>query len=479
VIAELDPRLQHWLCCEQTINERIINDAVLGPIDRRSNTVRAAYCPEHRPIWPQKVVWLPEGQSRTYGNLRTALRDAFGYDLPANKTPLLLHPQLPPAHRKLSGVYGASNFGEVWATPTASYRSVLAWRRGRFPALLKLSIGAVIGRRRRALREAQIIGGVLMSAVFDTIPDTDRERLGFDWFSDPAGAVETLSGHGWLLRRLPRMVTGAGAGRLVPMFSLISVRGDHVPLLVDLIRRAGQAPERFVVDRLIRPYVNILAYLLFDQGIQIEGHSQNVLFETDNNGELTGRLVLRDMSDASLSVPFRVARRKPLPVFDPGFFPDGAPVPLASMATDYVCNFGRSWLFRAYDTVERYGLWGFIWSLNTSLARFFPTYDAAAVEDIYLTFWQDAAIQYLGVRPLFRKEPKGLATDEALAYFLRRVDWSSLGCTGGASLPSSAEPLLIERRARRRAKPVYERLECSWGELFFLGGLPAFFRPAF
>ena len=65
MIAELDPRLQHWLCCEQTINERIINDAVLGPIDHRSNTGRAAYYPERRPIWPQKVVWLPEGQART------------------------------------------------------------------------------------------------------------------------------------------------------------------------------------------------------------------------------------------------------------------------------------------------------------------------------------------------------------------------------------------------------------------------------
>ena len=374
-------------------------------------------------MWPQEVVWLPPERARTYGDVTAGVRAAFGIDPPENRTPLFLHPQPPLAHHQLARIHGSSVLEDVRVTPTASYRSVVAWRRGRFPVMLKLSIGAIIGRLRRRLRENQIARGVLMSAVFDTIPPAHREQLGFDWFSEPAGVVETLSGHGWLLRLLPRALRGSDGQTLVPMFSLISARGDRPPLLVELIQRSGADAEAFVIDTILQPYVNAVAYLLFVQGIQVEAHSQNTLMEIDADEGLTRRLVFRDLSDTSISIPLRVARGKPLPRFEPGFLPSGAPFPLASVATDYACNFDRPILFRAFDTVERYGLSGFVWALNASLVRSFPAYDAARIDGAYLALWQNAAVRYLGVKPLFRDDPKGLATDEGLAFFLRRVDW--------------------------------------------------------
>jgi len=467
------------LTWEQTVNERLVNDAVLVPIDGRSNTVRAAYRPEARGVWPQMVVWLPRGSARRYGPVDSAFREAFGVRAPEGRVPLLLHPQPPAAHRHLAAAFGRQTLREVWATPTASYRSVLAWRRGRAPVVLKLSMGAVIGRIRRALREVQVARGVLMSRLFDLIPPTDRERLGIDWFSETAGVVETSSRHGWLLRRLPDTMTGNGARSLVPVFSLISRRGARPPLLVDLIRRAGLSPEEFVIERLVKPYVRALSYLLLEQGIQVEGHAQNVLVETSQEGELTGRFVLRDLSDTSINIALRLVRRLPFPVLPPRFLPESAPFPLASIVADYHSNFARRWLYRAYDTVERYGLWGFVWPINTSLARFFGSYDVDRVEDTYLVLWQQAVIRSLGFEPMFRNGPKGLATDETLAYFLRRVDWRSLGAVAATRLPDAAEPVLVERRARRRPGLSYERLDSAWGALYLSEGLPAFFHPAF
>lgn len=452
---------------------------MLVPIDQRSNTVREAYRPERRNVWPQQVVWLPAGAARTYGALGEGLRDAFGHEPPARSAALLLHPQAPAAHRRLAAAYGCATLPEVRATPTASYRSVLAWREGRPAVVLKLSLGAVVGRIRRALKEPQVARGVIMSRVFETIPIEARERLGFDWFPEPAGAVDAVSGRGWLLRRLPAALDGQGRCSLLPHFSLISTRDGRSPLLVDLIRASALGPEDYVLEKLVRPYVEALSYLLFEEGIQVEGHSQNVLLEIDEHDRPTGRLVFRDLSDATVSIPMRLARGKPLPGFAPGFLSERAPFPLASIAADYHCNFARRWLFRAFDTVERYGLWGFVWPINTSLARFFGGYDAARVEHAYLALWQEAAVRALGVRPLFRDRPQGLATDETLAYWLRAVDWKGLGAVDGASLPAAAEPLLVERRQRRRAGAVYARLDCGWGELFLSGGLPAFFRPAF
>ena len=478
LLEDLDPPTRRWLEYEQTVNERLTNDAVHHPVDQRSNTVRPAYRPERRNVWPQDVVWLPAGQARTYGPLTEGFHQAFGYD-PADRVPLCLHPQAPAAHHQLAALHGRQPLGEVWATPTASYRSVVAWRRTRPPVVLKLSIGAVIGRTRRRLRENQIARAVLMTAIFDTIPRTHCDKLRLDWFCDPAGMVETLSGHGWLLRRFPRTIAEDRDRVLVPMFSLISKRGEAPPLLVELIRRSGRNPEAFVIDELITPYVEAAAYLLFVQGIQVEAHTQNTLVELDAGTALTGRVVFRDLSDTSLSIPLRLARRKPLPLPQPGFLPSGAPFSLSSIATDVACNFNRSTLFRAFDTVERYGLWSFVWAMNTSLGRYFSLYRAAEIEQTYLALWQKAAGRYLGVVPMFTSEPTGLATDEALAYFLRQVDWKGLGSVGGQHLPGAVERLRIERPAVRRSGPVYERLECAWGDLFVFDGLPVFFRPAF
>ena len=155
VLDELDASTRRWLDAEQTLNDRLISQHYL-PIDDRSNTVRQAFRPEHRPVWPQAVVWLPRSSARVYGALEAGTRSAFDLDWPADRVPLLLHPQAPSAHRDLARRHGRDVLLDVRATPTASYRSVLAWRPGRPPVIFKLSIGAIIARRRRRLRERQV-----------------------------------------------------------------------------------------------------------------------------------------------------------------------------------------------------------------------------------------------------------------------------------------------------------------------------------
>ena len=251
------------------------------------------------------------------------------------------------------------------------------------------------------------------------------------------------------------------------------------PPLVDLIRRSGRSATEYVLETLIRPYVDALSYLVFVQGIQVEAHAQNLLLEMDERDDPTGRLVLRDFSDATVSIPLREARRKPLPLLGSGLPAHGVPFPLACIAADYRSNFARPILYRGSDTVERYGLSGMVWALNTSLARYFKRYDARRVERTYLELWQEASVRFLGVKPLIRNGSKGIATDEALAYYLSQQDWASHGATNGHSLPEGVEPFLIERRARKRSGPVYQRLGCAWGDIFLLDGLPVFFRPGF
>lgn len=476
----LDDRTRRWIRYEQTVNERLIDDRIFSPIDHRSNTVRREFRPERRGVWDQEVVWVPKASARAYGPVADELRAAFAVEIPDGRTAMFLHPQPPAAMRRLARSNGREALAGVAATPTASYRSVVVWQRsGRAAAaVLKLSLGAIIGGIRRRFTELYIAQSVVLSSVLATVPRGDRERLGLDWFSEPCGAVDAESRHGWVLRRLPQLMSEPGTTTVMPVFSLISRDGDRVPLLVRLMQRSMRRPEEFVIDALIRPYVNAEAYLLFEQGVQHEGHTQNVLVEVDPSERLTGRLILRDLSDTSVNIAFCMAKGKTLPSFAPGMLPRGAPFGIAANAGDHHTNLRRPRILRGFDTVERYGLSGFVWPINASVARYVAGYDSKRVEQRYLELWQSAAMQYLKVKPLFRKRPSGLATDEAVAYFLRQVDWRALGARP-ACLPAAAEPLLGEGRTRRRSGPVYDRLTSPWGDLFVVDGLPAFFRSAF
>jgi hypothetical protein len=470
-----------WIEYEQTVNERLVNDRLHPPIDARSNTVRASYRPEARPVWSLDVVSVPAADVHEYGAAHAELRRLFGYAPGRGRAAMFVHPQSRAIHRARIDRYGLARAG-IDVTPTASYRSLLAWRSGRAPAVLKVSLAATVGKVRRVLRERQIARAVFVSRVLDTIPPAVRRTLRLDWFPERAGVALAREKHGWLVRRLPASLGAARGTRLVPAFSLISSRGSDPPLLVDLARRAGERPELFVARAVLLPYVNALAYLLLDEGITFEGHMQNVLYEVDVAGDLTGGIVLRDMADASVNVALRIARGKPLPPAA-GAFPANAGFAAVANAADFRVNAGRPRIMRPGDTVDRYGLASFVWALNRSLRRFLPGYSARAVEGAYLHLWQRAAIGYLGLEPQRRTTRAGIATglamDEAVAHFLEHTDWSRLGVGGMCALPRGAEAMRVGRRATRRAGVRYARVESAWGDLYLEGRWPAFFRSAF
>ena len=95
----LDAATRRWLDYEQTVNERLVNDATHVPIDARSNTVRASYRPERRPVWPQEVVWLPRRQTRV---LTWPLVTVFGF-IAQPKTHFFLKPMVT---RRAADEYG-------------------------------------------------------------------------------------------------------------------------------------------------------------------------------------------------------------------------------------------------------------------------------------------------------------------------------------------------------------------------------------
>jgi hypothetical protein len=432
-------------------------------------------------VWALDAVWLPRAEARAYGFPATALDAALDLPQRAGELPLFVHPRSRRLYRREIARHGLEGT-PLRVTPTASYRSVLASSPSGRAAVIKLSLGAVMGRIHRRLREDQVARALLVSHVLGTVPAEKRAAQRVDWFAEVAGVVSAERRHGWLLRTLPTALDGARGG-LVPAFSLFSRRDGAEPLLAEMIRRADERPEAFVARRVLAPYVNALAFLLFEEGVEHEGHAQNVLFEVDGEGGLAGRVVVRDLGDASLNLALRAARAKPLPRLRAGALPSRSRFPYVSNAADYRVNFGRPVIQRAADTIERYGLGSFVWVLNRALESCLPGYSSRAVEHADLDLWRRATIGYLGVEPLHRPRRRGrltgIASDEAIAYYLEHVDWDARGARAAALPRAGAEPMRIVRRARRRGGRGYRRVETDWGELYLDGATPAFFRPAF
>jgi hypothetical protein len=342
-------------------------------------------------------------------------------------------------------------------------------------ALLKLSLGASIATLPRVVTESEVARAAVISSLFDAIPLSHRAELGLDWFPEPGGIVETDGGTGWLLRQFPRTFAARRDRRLVPAFSLISRHQGELPLLVKMAGRSRRRPETFIVDEILRPYVRAMAYLFFEHGLQPEGHTQNVLVEVNGDRELTGRLVLRDFSDTTVNIAYRMARRLPFPLL--GERPMRSPWPLSVNAADFADVRSRR-VRRGRAVIEGYGQHGFVWPINHVMSRYARRYDSARVTREYLELWQHAARFYTNVTPVLRTRPSGLAADEAVAYYLRETDWDALGAAP-AVLPRQAQPLLIDGRACRRAGRVYERVEGAWGDLYLNRGLPEFFHAAY
>jgi hypothetical protein len=431
-------------------------------IDDRSNLIRDAWRPELRPVWKQEVVFVPEGDVRRYGST-----GVIGVPVPRGRAPMFLHVQ-PTAHQRRLIRTTGSEPTELFATPTSSYRTVLAWARDRSPMMLKLSLGAVVAKVRRALKEEELARALIVTRVLDTIPREYLREVGLAWCPERAGIVHRESGHGWMLREFPKLERKSAW--LVPAFSL-------GPWLEESIKSEGARPEDVVIDRLVRPYVAVVAHLLLEQGIEVEGHAQNVLFEVDRE-RLTGKVVLRDLADASIAIGLRLAKQQPLPEWSRGFLPRDMPFSPISAALELVSGVHRRRSRGALRTVSGWGMRGFLFSINESMRRRFPHYDVERVEREYRELWQWVTARYLGVRVAPFGPKLFLPMDEAILHHLLRTDWKRLGATTVRRAPENALPL-HHPGARPRRERVDLRLECEWGELYLAGGRPSYFRPAF
>lgn len=194
----------------------------------------------------------------------------------------------------------------IWAVPTSSTRTLLAWVDGRpeTAMFVKTSLHSKVFGDRRVLRRnaARSVGlSTMMAAESSQLPRELRfipEHFSFCARQSPhAGAI---------MRTMPSEVFD-GRQRIAPMFSLLGGSGTRTPMLRTILERSNIPALQFVHDVLCEPFARLWLELALKHGWILEAHGQDLLLELSSDLAFTGRYYYRDFEGLQVDWELRRA----------------------------------------------------------------------------------------------------------------------------------------------------------------------------
>lgn len=164
----------------------------------------------------------------------------------------------------------------IWALPTASTRTLLAWPDGQ-PSqarFIKTTLHSPIFGDRR-LRQHIVARSVGLSKLVHEARPLLPEALTF--LSERVGFVpRRMLDSGVIVRTIPREVMD-GSMVPAPLFSLLGGAGHHRPLLLTLLQESDISPLGFVEEYLCASFARLWLELCLRFGLILEAHSQDLL----------------------------------------------------------------------------------------------------------------------------------------------------------------------------------------------------------
>ncbi len=197
----------------------------------------------------------------------------------------------------------------LWATPTSSTRTLVMWPEDRPQAMsfVKLSLTCrELGDR--ALTRTRVARSVGLSGLVGR----ERERLpeSIEFFPEWGGLVpRALPDGGVIFRAIPQEVL---EGRVIPapLFALMGGSEGHPPLLRELMERMGCGARDALEGALLARFARLWVDLVFDFGLILEAHAQNLLLALSPDEVPLGCFYYRDFE--GLTVDWALRRAKGL-----------------------------------------------------------------------------------------------------------------------------------------------------------------------
>jgi hypothetical protein len=334
-IAQLPSTLQRWLMLERF---HLYNPHIFQNPQRDPN-FDTSYLPQNSSPFLIPCFFVP----RRCLHVLSARHDDIFFNHGDGSDADLLFPIHPSAvshyepFLRSVGARDASSQGiRVWAVPTSSTRTLLAWpdMQPHRAVFIKTSLHSEILGSRRILRAnaARSVGQwSLVNAEAGELPKMLAylpETLAFTARQPPyTGAI---------VRSIPSEIM-QGRISLAPLFSLIGGSDQHSPLLPIMLPQTGMQAEEFVHRILCEPFAQLWVELSLKFGLIIEPHAQNLLLELSSDGCLRGRLWYRDFEGLHVDWDLRRRSGRPSP----------SDMPNAASWRDTYGTYGRSNLLAA------------------------------------------------------------------------------------------------------------------------------------
>jgi len=288
--------------------EQVLHNKNLWPANSFDSDIDPKYNPENRPVFGLAYYLVPT----ELGILLESpeLSDEVLEQITVQKNgksyyKLFVHPESEAHYEFLKArcEYISSEASEFYASPTSSYRSLLVWNKNdqsRVSFIAKVSLDRdIIGSIDRLVSKREVIRSVTNQRFVSRLGEAHWKASHMRFFPETAGLTLNIENGfkkigGQLIREIPIEVR-QGVRRWISFSALMSPnRKDGIPLIVDVLQKSGLTPEKFVRTFLIQGYLEMCKRVSIETGLNIEPHSQNLLFETTQNLVPTGNWVYRD-----------------------------------------------------------------------------------------------------------------------------------------------------------------------------------------
>lgn len=334
ITSQLPSWLQQWLVLERFH---------LHKVDLYQNRARdpgfdVSYLPQHASPFRLPCFWVRRKHLQIYGQQTAGseleLFSGHGMD---ERVLFPIHPTSVERYGTFlreSGAEDATHRGAcIWAVPTSSTRTLLAWRdhAPETALFIKTTLDTpLFGDRRLYLKTVGRSVGFsqLMLAARADLP------VAFDYLPESVGFVpRSLPDSGVVVRSIPQRIK-ADRIHVAPVFSLLGGDGGRVPLLLTLLERSGMPSLQLLEQMLCAPFARLWLDMSLRHGLLLEAHAQDLLLELTPELIPMGRFLYRDFE--GLQVDWELRRRRGL----------RAPV-----------NMPHAWAWR-----ETYDTWGYRYS---------------------------------------------------------------------------------------------------------------------
>lgn len=272
------------------------------------------YFPQNCGVFQLPCYWVERRHLHVFGSQGKACGEFsfFRGEGPGGSVLLPVHPSSAAHHRDLLAKLGAEDAAEgglcIWAVPTSSTRTLLAWpdRQPEHALFVKISLHSPIlgDRRLYTWNVARSVG--LSGLVQGSLGDLPA---GLGYFHETFGLVPCkMPGSGVIVRSIPQEIK---ANRLLvaPLFSLMG--GQQVqPLFLTMMERARLQPGEFVEEVLCSQFSRLWLEMALGQGLILEAHGQDLMLAMSPDLRTLDRFYYRDFE--GMQVDWELRRRKGL-----------------------------------------------------------------------------------------------------------------------------------------------------------------------